>query len=82
MSSELESVPWRHRMHEVIFEADTPSGKAFDVALLLAIVLSVVAVLLESVAGIRARVNAVDGTLTVTSPPGGPTTLTAEIPRQ
>jgi signal transduction histidine kinase len=34
------------------------------------------------VAGIRARVNAVDGTLTVVSPPGGPTTLTAEIPRQ
>ena len=34
------------------------------------------------VAGIRARVNAVDGTLTVTSPPGGPTTLIAEIPRQ
>ncbi|MCP4205393.1 MAG: ion transporter, partial [bacterium] len=38
---------WRHRMHEVIFEADTPAGKTFDVALLLAIVLSVAAVLLE-----------------------------------
>ena len=38
----------------MIFEADTPAGKAFDVALLLAIVLSVVAVMLESVAGIRA----------------------------
>ena len=34
------------------------------------------------IAGIRARVNAVDGTLTVSSPPGGPTTLTAEIPRR
>jgi signal transduction histidine kinase len=34
------------------------------------------------IAGIRARVNAVDGTLTVSSPPGGPTTLIAEIPRQ
>jgi len=34
------------------------------------------------IAGIRARVNAVDGTLTVTSPSGGPTTLIAEIPRQ
>jgi signal transduction histidine kinase len=33
------------------------------------------------IAGIRARVNAVDGTLTVTSPAGGPTTLVAEIPR-
>jgi signal transduction histidine kinase len=33
-------------------------------------------------AGIRARVNAVDGALTITSPAGGPTTLVAEIPRQ
>lgn len=33
------------------------------------------------IAGIRARVNAVDGALTITSPSGGPTTLVAEIPR-
>jgi signal transduction histidine kinase len=33
------------------------------------------------IAGIRARVNAVDGSLTVSSPSGGPTTLVAEIPR-
>jgi signal transduction histidine kinase len=32
------------------------------------------------IAGIRARVHAVDGTFTVTSPMGGPTTLVAEIP--
>jgi voltage-gated potassium channel len=44
---------WRFRLHEVIFEADTPGGKAFDLALLVAIVLSILAVLLESVAGIR-----------------------------
>ena len=42
-------------MHEIIFEADTPLGKAFDVALLVAIVLSVAAVLLESVPEIRAE---------------------------
>lgn len=41
-------------MHEIIFEADTPAGKAFDVALLACIVLSVVVVMLESVADIRA----------------------------
>jgi len=46
--------PWRLRLHEIIFEADTPGGKAFDLALLLAILLSVTAVVLESVAGIRA----------------------------
>ena len=33
------------------------------------------------IAGIRARVNAVDGTLTVSSPEGGPTTIIVEIPR-
>lgn len=46
--------PWRERLREIIFEAETPGGKAFDVALLLAIVLSVIAVVLESVAGVRA----------------------------
>lgn len=45
----------REQIHEIIFEADTPSGKAFDIALLLAIVLSVVAVMLESVTEINAR---------------------------
>jgi len=47
--------PWRERLHEIIFEADTPLGKAFDVVLLLAIFLSVLAVLLESVSGVRER---------------------------
>jgi voltage-gated potassium channel len=45
----------RHRLHTVIFEADTPLGKAFDVGLLLAIVVSVFAVSLESVPSIRAE---------------------------
>jgi signal transduction histidine kinase len=30
--------------------------------------------------GIRRRVEAHDGTMSLTSPPGGPTTLTAELP--
>ena len=34
------------------------------------------------VAGIRARVHAVDGTLAVSSPVGGPTTLIVEIPKR
>tara|TARA_B100001109_G_scaffold255767_1_gene260679 strand:- start:4335 stop:5186 length:852 start_codon:yes stop_codon:yes gene_type:complete len=40
---------WKVRMHEIIFEADTPAGKLFDVILLWAIVLSVFAVMLETV---------------------------------
>ncbi len=47
--------PWRERLHEIIFEADTPAGKAFDVALLVAIMLSVASVSLESVETIDAR---------------------------
>jgi voltage-gated potassium channel len=43
----------RARLHEIIFEADTPAGKAFDVGLLLAILISVIAVMLESVDSIR-----------------------------
>ena len=45
----------RARLHEIIFEADTPTGKAFDILLMLLIVLSVIAVMLESVASIDAK---------------------------
>jgi len=44
---------FRRRMYEIIFESDTPAGKHFDVALLWAILLSVLAVMLESVADIE-----------------------------
>ncbi len=58
MTSEHENAwhaSWRGRLHEIIFEADTPAGKAFDVALLWAIVLSVIAVSLDSVPSIQQR---------------------------
>jgi voltage-gated potassium channel len=47
----------RARLHEIIFEADTPEGRLFDLLLLVAIVTSVGVVLLESVASVRARVG-------------------------
>ena len=46
---------WRRRAYVVIFESDTPAGKAFDVALIAAIAVSIVAVMLESMADVRAR---------------------------
>jgi len=49
------SKDWRARLHEIIFEADTPEGKAFDVVLLWAILFSIFAVMLESVSSVRAR---------------------------
>jgi len=43
----------RHRLHEIIFEADTPAGKLFDVLLILSIVISVIVVMLDSVADLN-----------------------------
>ena len=45
---------WRERMRVIIFEADTRAGKAFDVGLLLAIGLSILAVMMESVPQVEA----------------------------
>ena len=40
---------FRHKLYEIIFEADTKMGKWFDIILMYAILLSVAAVLLETV---------------------------------
>jgi len=53
MTGPSQPTTWRERLHEVIFEADTPAGKMFDVALLVAIGVSVIVVVLESVPSIR-----------------------------
>lgn len=59
----------RSRVYRVVFEADTPAGKAFDVALIVAIVGSVLAVVLESVSDFRLRhgtaLSVVEWTFTV-----------------
>ncbi len=44
---------WRKVAFEVIFEADTPAGKWFDVALILCIIASVAVVMLDSVEGVH-----------------------------
>ncbi len=46
---------WRDILFEVIFEADTPAGKGFDIALIGLICLSVATVMLDSVAAIHAE---------------------------
>lgn len=50
---ENKAPDWKVKMHEVIFEADTPKGKLFDVILLWAILASVIAVMLETVESIK-----------------------------
>ena len=53
MKNKTNSQSLRSKIHSVIFEADTPTGKIFDIVLIIAILLSVVAVMLDSVAWIR-----------------------------
>jgi len=45
----------QYLLHEIIFEAETPAGKLFDVALIFSIVLSVLVVMLDSVAALQLR---------------------------
>lgn len=46
---------WKTKLHEIIYEADTPAGKLFDIALLIIILTSIVLVMLESVASFDAK---------------------------
>ena len=48
----------KERLYRIIFEAETPAGKLFDVLLLLAIVLSISAVVLESVESVQTAYGA------------------------
>ncbi|MFI1773238.1 ion transporter [Thalassobellus citreus] len=50
--NKLQNKGWKTKLHEIIYEADTPKGKLFDVVLLIAILASILLVMLESVASI------------------------------
>ena len=45
----------RAALHQIVFEADTPAGRAFDIVVQLLIFLSVIVVSLETVAGLSPR---------------------------
>ncbi|ASZ15020.1 ion transporter [Chitinophaga pendula] len=55
--------PLQEKWHQIIFEAETPAGRAFDIVLLSLILLSVVVIMLESVDSIRSRYHTVFVTL-------------------
>lgn len=46
---------WRRQLYIVIFEADTPAGRWFDFTLIGAILVSVLVVVLDSIAAVHAR---------------------------
>jgi voltage-gated potassium channel len=51
----IKKESFRSRVHEVIFEADTRLGRIFDISLLVLILLSVAALMLESVSQVEAK---------------------------
>lgn len=58
MNSIIKNEPdrqWRKILFEIIFEADTPAGKWFDIILIISILLSVMTVMLDSVSSIRMK---------------------------
>jgi len=46
----------RNTIHDIIYEADTPAGKFFDIVLLILIVLSVIFVMIESIPGLSENI--------------------------
>lgn len=50
---------WKARLHEIIYEADTPEGKLFDIVLLIAIIASIVLVMLDSIKGFDTKYHEV-----------------------
>ena len=46
---EIHKSNWKEKLHDIIYEADTPLGKLFDVVLLFLILISILFVMLESV---------------------------------
>ena len=49
MKSEKPKQGWKNKLHEIIYEADTPLGKWFDLILIFLILVSVILIMLESV---------------------------------
>ena len=55
MKNEKSHLNWKQKLQIIIYEADTPSGKLFDVVLLILILASIVLVMLESVSSFDAN---------------------------
>ena len=55
MSENNTNKSWRHKLHEILYEADTPSGKIFNIALFIVIIASIIFVMLESIGSIDSK---------------------------
>jgi voltage-gated potassium channel len=52
MNNDTPNKNWRQKLHEILYEADTPLGKIFNMLLFIVIIASIVFVMLESVKSI------------------------------
>lgn len=55
MNDDNKLSDWKLKLHEIIYEADTPMGKLFDIILFIIIIFSVILIMLESVKSIDAE---------------------------
>jgi voltage-gated potassium channel len=44
---------WRHSLYQIVYQANTPAGKGFDIALIILILASVLTIMLDSIAEIN-----------------------------
>lgn len=60
---------WKEKLYVIIYEADTPAGKLFDVVLLVTILISILVVILETVESIdnkhHALINTIEWIITI-----------------
>jgi len=55
LKKDKSNTGWKNKLHEIIYEADTPMGKWFDIILIIIILFSVLLIMLESVKKIDAE---------------------------
>lgn len=55
MTEKKPNTRWKHKLHEILYEADTPSGKIFNIALFIVIIASIIFVMLESIESIDSK---------------------------
>ena len=55
MKNSRQIADLRHKLYDIIFEADTPAGRTFDIVLFCCIVASVAIIMIESIQPIQAR---------------------------
>jgi len=69
MSNNKSGKNWKFRLHEILYEADTPMGILFDVVLFIVIISSIVFVMMESVEYLDAKyhkfLNAAEWVITI-----------------